>query len=249
VAFKTLCPGCGQKLKIDDDMVGESVRCPQCSHVFTVASLSSAGAATLDSAAAANRTRASESEGLKPGTDWVSSSRSVGTGLSLRSRVRSQPSIGQLGRFELKRALGQGGFGTVYLAYDPVLDRSVALKVPKFTTDQGRMIERFVREGKAAANLHHPNIVAVFESGRAGDNYYIASEFVAGRPLSDVIQDEKGPIALTQAAVWVRDLARALAYAHEQGIIPIWRPSRPGARPSRWALVPTSTAWVWFFTS
>ena len=157
MAFKTLCPGCGQTLKIDDNMVGAAVRCPKCTHRFTVTSLSNAGAETLDTATAAKFTQVAETAGSKTGSELgTSSTRSPGDGKSSRLRVRSQPTIGQFGRFELKRALGQGGFGAVYLAYDPVLDRSVALKVPKFTPDDERLIERFVREGKAAANLHHP---------------------------------------------------------------------------------------------
>jgi serine/threonine protein kinase len=68
---------------------------------------------------------------------------------------------------------------------------------------------------------HRPRIfiLAVFESGRAGDDYYIASEFVSGRPLSGVIKEHVGPLSLTQSALWVRELARALDYAHGQGII------------------------------
>src|SRR5262249_53483684 len=157
------------KLKIEDEMVGESIRCPRCRHVFTVTSLGHAGAQTLESAAPAAFTHASESGRLENGSGPPIFSASGDRSQPTPGRARAQPTIGQLGRFELKRALGQGGFGTVYLAYDPVLDRSVALKVPKFTPDQRLLIERFLREGKSAANLHHPNIIAVFESGRAGD--------------------------------------------------------------------------------
>jgi eukaryotic-like serine/threonine-protein kinase len=216
--LRTVCPECSQKLRIEDEMVGASIRCPKCSHVFMVTSLGQAGAQTLETAAPAAITHVPEGG---PGNRRIleTASTSDGESRSPTARVRTQTTIGRLGRFELKRALGQGGFGTVYLAYDPVLDRSVALKVPKFAPDQQLLIERFVREGKSAANLHHPNIVAVFESGRAGDDYYIASEFVPGRPLSEVIKNAAGRPDLRQAAAWVGDLARALAYAHGLGVI------------------------------
>jgi WD40 repeat protein len=219
MAFKTVCPACSQKLKIEDEMVGVSIRCPKCSDVFVVTSLGHASAQTLESAASAAVAHPPEDGSPDNRRIPEPSSSSDGESRSPQGRVRFQPTIGRLGRFELKRALGQGGFGTVYLAYDPVLDRSVALKVPRFTPDQRLLIERFVREGKSAANLHHPNIVAVFESGRAGEDYYIASEFVPGRPLSEVIKDREGRPELRLAAAWVGDLARALAYAHGLGVI------------------------------
>ncbi len=71
----------------------------------------------------------------------------------------------QVGRFRVVSILGRGTFGTVYRAYDPLLDREVALKVPRFTADDREMTERFQREAKAAARLHHPNIVTLYEHG------------------------------------------------------------------------------------
>jgi eukaryotic-like serine/threonine-protein kinase len=74
-----------------------------------------------------------------------------------------------------------------------------------------------VRECRSAARLRHPNIVAVFESGRADGENYIASEFVAGQPLSARIAST--PPELEQAVAWVADLAEALAYAHGEGVV------------------------------
>ena len=132
--------------------------------------------------------------------------------------VREEPPpLGRIGRFQLRAVLGQGGFGRVYRAHDPQLDREVALKVPRFAPDEPEQVERFLGEAKAAARLRHPNLVAVFESGRDGDDYYIVSEFVEGLPLSERLRHD--PPDFRQAAAWVRDLARALAYAHGEGII------------------------------
>ena len=136
-----------------------------------------------------------------------------------RSRLpKSQElTIGKIGRFELKSALGQGAFGTVYKAYDPVLDRLLALKIPKFSSSEKRKIRRFVREAKAAASLHHPNIVAVFESGQVDNRMYIASELIDGTPMSSIVAE--GPCDYRQAAKWVVALAEGLAYAHEFSIV------------------------------
>jgi WD40 repeat protein/serine/threonine protein kinase len=128
-----------------------------------------------------------------------------------------EPTLGTIGRFVLRQVLGQGTFGRVYRAYDPVLDREIALKVPRFPAGHEELVERFHREARAVARLKHPNIVAVFESGFADGHYYIASEFVEGMPLANRIA--RGPVPLRDAATWVRDLARGLAYAHHTGII------------------------------
>src|SRR5205085_5304920 len=89
------------------------------------------------------------------------------------------------GRFHLVRELGRGGFGVVFLAVDPVLGRRVALKVPRpevLLTPALR--ERFLREGRAAAGLDHPNVVPVHEAGEAGGVCYIASAYTEGPTLA-----------------------------------------------------------------
>jgi serine/threonine protein kinase len=130
----------------------------------------------------------------------------------------------RIGRFEVRTVLGQGSFGRVYRAYDPQLEREVALKVPKFTADDPELVNRFLEEARAAGRLRHPNIVAVFENGQAGDNYYIASEYVAGMALSERLS--KDPPGFRKAARWVCDLASALAYAHTAQVI--HRDIKPG---------------------
>jgi tetratricopeptide (TPR) repeat protein len=128
----------------------------------------------------------------------------------------------QIGRFILQRFLGEGAFGRVYEAYDPTLKRTVAIKVAKSSqlyTPQ--RVERFLREARAAARLVHPNIVTVYESGRDGERHFIASAFVPGRSLADVLSGlQPGqPLALRRAVLIVRKLADALAYAHRNEVI------------------------------
>jgi WD40 repeat protein len=200
------CPHCGAGLTIPESALGKKGRCPKCQESFV------AEPPTDDQDAVATLTgglvEEPEDEGDEERDDTQGDTYHV---------PGVQAAAGKLGRFELRAALGQGGFGMVYRAYDPVLDREVALKVPKFGADQPKRIERFLREAKAAAGLRHPNIVAVYESGKAGDDWFIASEFVVGLPLS--VRLKQKPPSLRQAVRWVRDLARALAYAHGEGIV------------------------------
>lgn len=123
-----------------------------------------------------------------------------------------------IGRFEVRERLDGGAFGVVYRAHDPQLDREVALKVPRpGTVDSPDLVERFLREAKAAAQLRHPNIVPIFDAGRDGDQSYIASAYIAGQSLDEaaggVPADPKWAVKIA------RCLAAALDYAHGQGII------------------------------
>lgn len=89
-----------------------------------------------------------------------------------------------LGRYQIQRVLGQGGFGTVYLAHDPQLDRPVALKVPQrnwFTSAERRAA--FVREARLAAQLKHPGVVAVYDVQAEQHGLYIVQEYVDGQNL------------------------------------------------------------------
>jgi WD40 repeat protein len=124
----------------------------------------------------------------------------------------------RISRFEVRERLGAGAFGTVYRAYDPQLDRDVALKVPHpATLDSPTARQRFLREARAAARLRHPHIVAVFDAGADDGHDYIAAAFIDGQTLSASIAETSPD--LRRAAGLVRDLAEALAYAHAQGVV------------------------------
>jgi WD40 repeat protein len=123
-----------------------------------------------------------------------------------------------IGRFQVRARVGAGAFGTVYRAYDPQLDREVALKVPlSGTLDDPQQAERFLREARAAAQLRHPHIVPLFEAGGQPPDCYLVSAFIEGRTLASALQG--GPFESRAAARIVRDLAEALAYAHRLGIV------------------------------
>ncbi len=124
-----------------------------------------------------------------------------------------------VGRFEVRARLGSGAFGDVYRAYDPQLDRDVALKVARAGALDGPQVRRFVREAKAAAGLRHPNIAPVYEAGQAGGRQYIAAGLVDGRTLEVELAAAGGRFAPERAAAVARKLADALAYAHSQGVV------------------------------
>jgi len=128
----------------------------------------------------------------------------------------------RIGRFEIRQRLGEGSFGVVYRAYDPQLDREVALKVakPEQVNSEAR-IKRFLREARAAANLRHPHIVPVYDSGNDAGRYYIASALISGQSLADALPDTPGArgLDMRRSARIIRQLAEALAYAHGKGVI------------------------------
>ena len=128
--------------------------------------------------------------------------------------VLSQPT--QIGRFLIRRMLGQGAFGTVYLADDPELCRQVAIKVSRpdrFPSADDA--ERFLEEARSTAGLKHPGIVTVHDVGRENNLCWIVLEYVEGTTLEEEMAAERLPPA--RAAEIVAEVADALHHAHRQG--------------------------------
>jgi serine/threonine protein kinase len=134
---------------------------------------------------------------------------SVGTG-----DVPVLPTGTTIGRYIVERCLGRGGFGAVYLARDEELQRSVAVKVPRLEKSiSPQLVERMLQEVRTVAQLQHPGIVSVFDSGRTPDgNPYFVMEYVAGRSLADLLESEKPNFA--HAVRLVADIADATHFLH-----------------------------------
>jgi WD40 repeat protein len=122
----------------------------------------------------------------------------------------------RLGRFEIKQRLGVGGFGCVYRAFDPQLGRDVALKVPHAHLLTDEHLDRFLREARAAAQLEHPNLVSVYDSGVTPQGCYIAYQFVHGQTLAQALKSRT--YSANESAELVRKLAQAAHHAHSKGV-------------------------------
>jgi serine/threonine protein kinase/class 3 adenylate cyclase len=125
----------------------------------------------------------------------------------------------QLGRYRILKRLGSGGMASVFLAHDTELDRQVALKVPHFDPKQEQeLLERFSREARAAANLHHPNICPLYDVGRIDDIPYLTMAFIEGQTLAQSMEPGK-PWPQRDAAALVQTIALTLEDAHSHGIV------------------------------
>jgi tetratricopeptide (TPR) repeat protein len=129
----------------------------------------------------------------------------------------------RIGRYVIRKLLGRGGMGAVYLAHDPELDRPIALKVPKLAGPEAE--ERFLREARAAAAVTHPNLCPVYDVGRADGLLYLAMAYLPGPTLTQIIRDD-GPLPVVRAAAIAAAVARGMAEAHRHGIV--HRDLKPG---------------------
>ncbi|MQA86905.1 MAG: Stk1 family PASTA domain-containing Ser/Thr kinase [Streptosporangiales bacterium] len=135
--------------------------------------------------------------------------------------ILSDPLVGHVldGRYRVESRLARGGMGTVYLALDTRLDRTVALKVMNPTlADDEEFVHRFIGEAKSAARLSHPNVVGVYDQGRDGSHLFLAMEFVPGRTLRDLL-NERGPLGPHRALPIIEAVLAALGAAHRADLV------------------------------
>jgi len=123
------------------------------------------------------------------------------------------------GRYELEELVGVGGMSNVYRAHDRLLERMVALKIlhDRYTDDED-YVERFRREARSAARLSHPGIVTVIDRGEQDGHQFIVFEHVPGETLKQLV-DRQGPLPVDLAIELALQTGRALAFAHERGLI------------------------------
>ncbi len=213
-SIRACCPNptCNRSGLVPAHYRGRKVRCPQCGQTFPVAA-EEQPPETSESA------RATTDEPAQVQTvDWFLTP-SVLEGPGVQAAPAPRPVVPErIGRFVIRAQLGSGAFGTVYRAYDPQLDREIALKVPRPEQIQTpQQVERFLREARAAARLLHPHIVPIHEAGQADGQSYIASALIAGQTLADCC--DGGPVECRRAARIVGKIAEALACAHRSGIV------------------------------
>ena len=123
------------------------------------------------------------------------------------------------GRYQIIRTIGEGGMANVYLAYDTILDREVAVKILRGDlASDDKFVKRFQREAKAASSLNHPNIVEMYDVGEDDGNYFIVMEYVEGRTLKSLIK-KRGALGLREAVDIMLQLTSGIAHAHDSYLI------------------------------
>lgn len=122
-----------------------------------------------------------------------------------------------IGRFQIQEVLGRGGMGEVYKAFDPTLQRTVAVKTVRPDIDRPEYLERMMREAQACARLSHPNIVTVFEAGQDNGVVYIAMEYLQGKNLADVLETQ--PLSFEDKIRILSKVLEALHHAHDLDVV------------------------------
>ena len=122
-------------------------------------------------------------------------------------------------RYEVIRSIGEGGMANVYLGYDCILDRNVAIKVLRgdLSNDE-KFVRRFQREALSASSLAHPNIVEMYDVGEDNGTYYIVMEYVEGKTLKQLLK-KRGSLTLSEAIDIMLQLTDGMAHAHDSYII------------------------------
>src|SRR5262245_38026749 len=134
--------------------------------------------------------------------------------------------IQRLGKYRIVERIGRGGMGTVYKAHDPMLDRTVALKVISSDVDiTDELRTRFFREAQACARLSHPNVITVYDMGDEDGHLFIVMEFLEGEELRQLISQKRNVLLEDKLAMMI-EVCDGLDYAHKRGII--HRDIKPG---------------------
>ena len=122
-------------------------------------------------------------------------------------------------RYEIIRSIGEGGMANVYLGYDTILDRNVAIKILRgdLSNDE-KFVRRFQREALSASSLAHPNIVEMYDVGEDDGTYYIVMEYVEGKTLKQLLK-KRGTLTLSEAIDIMSQLTDGMAHAHDSYII------------------------------
>ncbi len=142
--------------------------------------------------------------------------------------TRKRPS--KIAKYEIKRRIGRGSMGVVYEAYDPFVQRTVAIKVAHYSDNIGnttkqKLREAFFSEVYSAGKMQHPSVVSVYDAGQEGDMNYMVMEFVDGTTLQEYVTGQK-KLTYNQVVEVIYQCAKGLDYVHRQGVI--HRDLKPG---------------------
>lgn len=132
--------------------------------------------------------------------------------------------IESVGHFEIRRLLGHGSYGAVFLAWDAELDRRVALKVPRESNSPRKSSRSFISEARAAAGIQHPNVMSIYEIGEYQSGHYIACQYVEGVTLKQWLKERE--CSIQQAVKIMLAISRGVQAAHEKNVI--HRDLKPG---------------------
>ena len=191
IAF--VCPACRSSITVSRQAAGRRGACPRCHATVEAPSLDSRDSALLPS--------------------WNEAPREE------LDRARADPAR-RFGRYVLLGELGRGGMGVVHRAWDESLGKEVALKVLEAKgPNAATLVRRFAREGEAIGRLRHPNIVSVNDAGEVQGKHYLAMELIEGRTLKQRVAKDERKIGFLRSLEVVRDVARAVAHAHEKGVL------------------------------
>jgi serine/threonine protein kinase len=124
----------------------------------------------------------------------------------------------KIGRFEVRQELGRGAQSTVYLGFDPQLQREIAIKTVHFDRPDPAQNQVLLAEARTVSKLRHPNIVPIFEAGEEGGDLYLVFEYVPGKNLGEFLRDS-GVLSPVKALGILQPILDAVSYAHAQGIV------------------------------
>ncbi len=144
----------------------------------------------------------------------------------------------KMGKYEIIRKIGSGGFGAVYEARDPVIKRTVAIKTCQVQDEEIRT--RFAREAELAGNLHHRNLMTIHDFGADGSTLYLVCEFLPGEDLDSIIERGK-PLSLPEKVEILIGIAYGLGHAHNAGVV------HRDVKPSNIRLLPDGTVKIMDF--
>jgi len=213
------CPHCGTAYRVEEEKLGSHAQCKRCAQTFT---LTASGAA--DETVSGRATPGSDAE-LRQEYAWppdrVASvpDAPISEEVSPPAPADEADAPRTIAHYIVKRKLGAGTMGEVWLCHDPDLGRDVAIKLlPASLAKDQQRLKRFLREARAAARLDHANVVAVHQAGADGQRAFIVMQYVDGGSLDKAVA-ARGPLAWREATQVIRDAAAGLSAAHEMGLV------------------------------